>query len=229
MKKVITISIIVLLALGLGYYLFKISPDTQTQSANWVKDFNLSGIDKMELPSAPKADDHILGNPEAKNVLVAYEDLQCPACKTFDLTFKQLSAALTDTQVIFRHLPLNVFSASRHPNSIPAAYALEAANAQGKLWEYESILYSKQQDWENSADPLPKFAEYARDIGVTNIDQFNSDINSRKYKDRIERDVREAIALNVSGTPTVYFNGKKIEASASVENIKKQVEPLYVK
>jgi protein-disulfide isomerase len=36
------------------------------------------------------------------------------------------------------------------------------------------------------------------------------------------------MALQVQGTPTLFFNGKQIELG-SVDKIKQQAEPLYIK
>ena len=84
MKRAITIAVIVLFAGGAGYYLYKISPEQPgPQNQNQNSEFDLSGAKLLSEPGPVTADDHVLGNPQAKNIMVAYEDLQCPACANF--------------------------------------------------------------------------------------------------------------------------------------------------
>ncbi len=226
MKRTITIVIIILVALGFGYFLFKISPEQPAGSGGWAQDFNLSDFETISQPKDISFDDHILGNPEAKNVLVEYGDLQCPACAAFEPTLKQLPDQLKDTKVVFRHLPLNIFSADLHPNSIPAAYAAEAASAQGKFWDWKFLAYEKQAEWSNLIDPIDKFVEYAQIAGVADLNKFRSDITNKTYKDKLQKDISESLGLKVESTPTLYFNGTKI-SSGDINSIKSQVEQLY--
>lgn len=214
MKQSITISLIILVAVGLGYYLFKISP----QSPDY------SNITPLLEPSALKADDHILGNPAAKNTAIIFEDLQCPACKAFSSIAEQIPEKFIDTKLVFRHFPLT----NNHKNALVAALASEAAADQGKFWEFVKLAYEKQNEWNQLADPSDKFAEISQAAGVSNVEQFKSDLSGQKYMERVQRDLKEALGLKVPGTPTLYFNNKILELG-SIDSLKKQAEPLYIK
>lgn len=224
MKKTpLIITILVIAFMALGFLLYKISP--QPQSALNLDYFDLSSAQKVEQPRPVDGQDHVLGNPEAKNMVVAYEDIQCPACRAFKPVLEQLPSALSDTKVVFRHFPLYP---KPHQNSLAAAYASEAAAAQGKFWEFTGLMYDRQSDWSDLPDPVDKFAEIAKDAGVGNIDQFKKDILASKYKDKIEKDDLEGVGLGVHGTPTLFFNGHEIQ-TGDLDAIKKEVEPLYIK
>ena len=220
MKKNITIIIIVLLALGFGYFLFKISPEEKTKLP--AEDFDLTGVTQLKEPAQLGPDDHVMGNVNAKNTMVVYEDFQCPACLSFRPTVDQMPTVLTDTKVVFRHYPLIQI----HQNAAFAAYASESASAQGKFWEMYDQLYNHQSEWSNLADPNDKFAEYAGAAGVANLDQFKSDLTSKKYKPRVQKDIVEAVGLGVGGTPTLYFNGQLI-SPGTIDQVKAQAEKLY--
>lgn len=222
MKKGITVAIVIILAVGLGYYLFKISP--QVQPGEQAVQFDLTGIGTQTEPSAVKTDDHFLGSAEAKNTMIIYEDLQCPACKAYKPIADQIPQQLTDTKLIFRHFPL----LNNHKNAAMASLAAEAASAQGKFWEFSNIAYDKQGEWSDLSDPSDKFAEYAQAAGVADLNRFKNDLKEQKYKDRVQRDLREGTALQLPGTPTLYFNGKMIDLG-SLEKLKQEAEPLYVK
>jgi protein-disulfide isomerase len=221
MKKTpIIVTIIVIAFMGLGFLLYKISP--QPEPGLELKGFDYSQVQKTDKPRPVEQDDHILGNQQAKNVLIAYEDLQCPACRNFEPILKQLPAELNDTKLVFRHYPLYP---RPHQNALVAAYGSEAAAAQGKFWEFANLMYERQDEWTDLKNPLEKMAEIAAAAGVGNIEQFKSDVLSSKYSEKIQKDNFEALGMGVGGTPSLYYNGTKVEVG-SVASIKAQIEKL---
>jgi protein-disulfide isomerase len=219
MKKNITIAIIILVVLGFGYFLFKISPQPNGQK----DEFDLSKVQAVSEPRPVEASDHVQGERSAKNTFIVYEDFQCPACAYAhqNITSKVV-AEFKDTKLVFRHFPL----LGLHQNAVVAAYASEAAAAQGKFWEMADILYGRQGEWSNLTDPLPKFLEFVQAIKVGNLDQFESDSADKKYKDKIEKDLLEALGLGIQGTPTYYFNGQRLE-NGDLTSLKQQAEKFY--
>ena len=226
MKKVITVVIIVLVAIGLGYYLFKISPDTQNGTAstyNTALDTKTPNPIPAPSPFDEKTD-HYQGDAKAKNTLIEYGDMQCPACAAYNPLLKDVAKQFPDTVYVFRYFPLIQI----HPNAVESALANEAAGAQGKYWEMHDLLFSKQTDWEKQSDPIDTFVQYAQSVGVANIDQFKSDITSKKYLPAIQKDSNESLALKLQGTPTFYFNGHQL-ANADLAGLRKQAESFLNK
>lgn len=224
MKKVITIAIVTLLVLGFGYFLFKISPQEQQAQTQTAGDFDLSGVKKITEPAPVTTDDRILGNVNAKNTLLAYEDYQCPSCALTADTLKQMSEQLPDTKFVFRYFPLYQI----HKNAVISAYAAESAGEQGKYWEMHGLLFKNQDSWASLDNPLDYFVGLAKEAGVSNLEQFKTDVIGKKNKAHIQRDLIEAIGLSVPGTPTIYFNGKLIK-NDSLENMKKEAEQYLSK
>lgn len=224
MKKIFTIAIVVLLVLGFGFFLFKISPEQEKVQTQAGQDFDLSGVKKLSEPAPVTSEDWVLGNLNAKNTLLAYEDYQCPACALTADTLKQLSQQLPDTKFVFRNFPLYQI----HKNAVIAAYAAESAGEQGKYWEMHDLLYKNQNDWSSLADPLDYFSQLASRSNIPNLEQFKTGVTSKKFKNKIQKDLIEGIGLSIPGTPTVYFNGKVI-ANDSLENMKKEAEQYVIK
>ena len=226
MKKNITIGIVVLVVLGFAYFLFKISPQQQTVTATGynsaLKSDNIKSI--TVPPSFDASADHFQGNASAKNVFIEYGDYQCPACAAYSELLKGVTTTFKDTVFVFRYFPLTQI----HQNSVEAALAAEAAGAQGKYWEMHDILFSKQPDWESMQDPIDTFAQYAQQVGVSNIDQFKSDITSKKYLAVIQKNSDEALGLNLPGTPSFFFNGHSLQ-NQDLPGLEKEAEPYYVK
>jgi len=226
MKKNITIGIIILVVLGLAYFLFKISPQEQTATTSgYNAALDTTNFKQIALPPPfDPATDHYQGNKDAKNVFIEYGDMECPACAAYSDLLKGVPTTFTDTVFVFRYFPL----VQIHPNSVEAALAVEAAGAQGKYWEMHDQLFAKQGDWEGLSDPLDTFAQYAQQLGVSNTDQFKSDITSKKYLSAIQQDSDEALGLNLPGTPSFFFNGHTLQ-NQDLAGLEKQSEPFYNK
>ncbi|KKS87365.1 MAG: Protein-disulfide isomerase [Candidatus Gottesmanbacteria bacterium GW2011_GWB1_43_11] len=42
------------------------------------------------------------------------------------------------------------------------------------------------------------------------MSQFNQDLATGKYKDKVQKDLTDGTAIGVNATPTFYLNGKKL-------------------
>lgn len=151
-------------------------------------------------------DDHFYGNPSAKVVLVEFSDTECPFCKMFHPTVKKIvDESKGQVAWVYRHFPLD----SIHSKARKEAEATECAALLGgndKFWEYIDKLFSVTPS-NNGLDPaeLPKIAGQ---IGL-DINNFNSCLESGKYKDRVEANLQDGIKVGVTGTPaTVIMNQK---------------------
>ena len=165
-------------------------------------------------------DDNVLGDKNAKNTLVEYGDLQCPACPSFAPMVNRLADDFKDElRIVFRHFPLG----SIHPNAFSAARAAEAAGVQGKFFDMVDLLYERQEQWASSSNAVGVFREYAQQLGL-DIEQFNQSYNSQDSTTRINRDVGIGNDLGVNSTPTFYLNGQKIENPRSYGDFRSLVE-----
>jgi protein-disulfide isomerase len=174
---------------------------------------------QTDFPQAKQlnVNDHIKWAPERKNILVEYSDLQCPSCKNaHDIlkTFEASGSADFDITkkitFVFRYFPLYQI----HDKAYLSAYAAEAAGIQGKFWEMSDLLFTNQQTWSTSGDPLKEyFIKYAEDLKL-DVAQFSKDISSNKVKDRINQNLLEAGQMGIDSTPTFFLNGKKVEVSS---------------
>ena len=144
----------------------------------------------------------------AKNVnLLVYGDFQCPVCGQFyPVEKKIINTYQNDILFTFRHFPLD----SIHPNARAASRAAEAAGLQGKFFEMHDLLYENQSAWSSSTNPLNTFTSYAQQLGL-DVDKFKVDFTSEVVNSTINADLKEGNQKGVTGTPTYYLNGKKLE------------------
>ncbi|MBI1999110.1 MAG: thioredoxin domain-containing protein [Parcubacteria group bacterium] len=144
--------------------------------------------------------DHLLGSPDAKIIIVEYSDLECPFCKSFHNTMKQVMETYgKDGSVawVYRHFPLTTI----HPKAQKEAEASEcAAELGGTLgfWEYVDRVFELTPS-NNNLDPalLPKIAE---DVGLDRAD-FEACLSSGKHRERVTKDRDNAIGIGAQGTP----------------------------
>ncbi len=175
---------------------------------------DISSLDQMADISAS---DHIRGNPDAPVKIVEYSDTECPFCKRFHDTMKQIMDEYgQDGKVawVYRQFPLTQL----HSKATKEAEATECANELGgpdKFWAYIDRLFqiTPSNDGLDLAE-LPKIAQY---VGL-DVNKFNTCLSSGKYLSHIQSDTQNATVTGGNGTPwsiVVTKNGKKYPLSGA--------------
>ena len=197
--------------------------------ASRSKKVDVSNIDTATVlsasPQTGNIADHVYGKTDSKVVLVEYGDFQCPACGAAEPVLAQIREEYKDKiAFIFRNNPL----ASIHPNAKAAAAAAEAAGLQGKYWEMHDKLYKTQTAWSNSntSQRTDTFIAYAKEIGVSDIEKFKTDMGSSAVNDKISYDLSLGQKAGVSGTPTLTLNKDTLSTDdrQTVESMKKVID-----
>jgi protein-disulfide isomerase len=93
----------------------------------------------------------------------------------------------------------------RGQESVNAAVAARAAQAQGRFWEYHDLLYDSQFSG-YSDENLIALAERA---GL-DTQRFERDYESARYEPLVRADFRRGLNAGVNGTPTFFVNGKML-------------------
>jgi protein-disulfide isomerase len=159
------------------------------------------------------------GAPNAKVTLVEFGDFQCPACGAAHPTVNLLlSEYKDDVKFVYRQFPLPM-----HQHAKAAAYAAEAAGAQGKFFEMYDALFQNQKDWENSKDVNKIFEEYANVIGL-DVEKFKQDIADKKFEEKVQKDINDGNALGVNSTPTFFLNGERINGGLPYNEFKAKID-----
>ncbi|HEX5707637.1 MAG TPA: thioredoxin domain-containing protein [Pyrinomonadaceae bacterium] len=162
----------------------------------------------------------VRGADSAAVTLEEFGDYQCPPCGRVHPVLNKIERDYAGrVRIIFRHLPLQ----SIHKNASLAARAAEAAGIQGRFWEMHDKLYEHQEQWSEALDPRPLFAAYAAEIKI-DVEKFKSDIDKPLTSSRIIADLQRADGLRVSGTPTIYLNGRLLTAEQTLEEAKLRAE-----
>jgi protein-disulfide isomerase len=146
--------------------------------------------------------------------LSLFSDFQCPFCSQVPgLVDQLLKAYPKEVKFVYKEFPLVTI----HQNAMPAARAAVAAGKQGKFWEMHDKLFANQRALQ--ADNLK---QYAKDIGL-DATKFEQDLASPDVQKEIDEDVKLAQQSQVSGTPTLFLNGKRV-TNRTFEGLKQMVE-----
>jgi protein-disulfide isomerase len=146
-----------------------------------------------------------LGPADAKVTIVEFLDPECESCRAMYPFVKQLLARYEGrVRLVVRYMPF-------HHNSMLAASALEAAGEQGKYWEMLETLFVNQPQWGSHHAPKPELIpEYAKQVGL-DMAAFQRALGSDAHRRIVERDRDDGRSLGVTGTPTFFVNGRKLE------------------
>ena len=160
------------------------------------------------LASTVEANSYRLDDVPASPVtVVEFLDFECEACGAFYPVVEDLRDKY-DGQItyIFRYFPI-----PSHFNAENAALAVEAAAQQGELEAMYNRMFETQTSWgESSESKADLFRTYAQEIGL-DMERFEEVYDDPATTQRIEQSAADAEALGVTGTPTFFLDGEKIE------------------
>lgn len=153
-------------------------------------------------------DDPWLGSEEPLIYIVGYESFGCPYCKDDQADLMNM---ITKFSSIIRYITKDFPTEGLHEDVFNAHLAAACANEQGVYWEYRSILFDNQGNFDKNNLKL-----LAKNLGL-NIKDFNSCLDNDKYSQEIRQDYANGVQSNVSGTPSYIVNGQLITGTINYE------------
>jgi protein-disulfide isomerase len=188
--------------------LYYISKDGHTIIKGAVYDINRNpfqaNIDKLKTDGAPG-----FGPAAAPVTLVVFSDFQCPFCKEEAQVLRgNIASAFPDkVRVYFKDFPLE----SIHPWARTAALAGRCVFQQNPaaFWDFFDWVYQNQEQigLDNISGKLQQFAMDKNLDGV----QLGRCIDTKATEAEVDRSIADGHLLQVSATPTIFLNGRKLE------------------
>jgi protein-disulfide isomerase len=164
----------------------------------------------IKLIDASVDDDPIIGEQNAPITIIEFSDFQCPFCARFhEQTLPLILEQYVETgkvKFVYRDFPIQ----SSHPNAMPAAAASECAHEQEKYWEYHDELFENQGIWNNMeiTSAITVFKEYATKLEL-NQEQFDSCLDSGKYIEEVNKDLKDGQNYGITGTPGFFIGNEQ--------------------
>lgn len=177
----------------------------------------------------------VWGKPAAATVDV-YEDFQCPNCLAFEESAgKALEADVRANKAQVRYHTMSFLDASSSGNR----YSSRAANAGLCVSDVSTDAFVKFHDILFTAAVQPKegshgrpdsdFVTYAQQAGLTadQVTTFTSCVQTEQHKALVQAITENASKRGVTGTPTIYVNGKKV--TATLADLQKAIDAAVAK
>jgi len=175
-----------------------------------------------------QVDGRALGPADAKVVVEAFEDFQCSACAGYTASIEPLViqnyVETGKIRYVFRHYPF-LDDRSSIKESDQAANASMCALDQGRFWDYHAILFANFGE-ASGAYTESRLKAYAESLDL-DMGAFNACYKDKKFNDEIQKDLADGNSLGVTGTPTIFVNGKRAGREryvASYEEISQLIE-----
>lgn len=188
----------------------------------------MSGGDDESVESGvePRSEENRLVRPNSQRLSVAEDgkvtfveflDFECEACGAAYPLIEEIRAKYQDrVTFVVRNFPL-------HNSSEAAASAAIAVADQGKFEAMYSKLFETQAEWGEKEVPQSEvFLGFAEELGL-DMDRYNQVVADPATLEQIKRDKADGVALGVTGTPTFFLNGAKMEIESG-DDIIKQIE-----
>lgn len=158
-------------------------------------------------------DDPTRGSANAPVTIVEFTDFQCPACAAMHPVLDEVLKSYGDkVRFVVRDFPLN-----QHENARKAAEAADAANEQGKFFEYIAILFKNQK-----ALDIASLKKYASDLGL-NRAKFDAALDRGVYAAEVNHDVQDGEMYGVGSTPTIFINGVQLR-TLSADGLREAID-----
>jgi len=156
---------------------------------------------KPTVPQSYYDDAHLLfGNKDAEHKVLIFSDPQCPFCQeVVPAIFKAARENPTKIAVYYYHLPLLRI----HPVSDVLTRVMHVAQHEGKMDVVEKIYSLKINARETDMTKILSAVKTHTGYSVT-----AAQVNAKEVKEAMQADEIAAGKMMVSGTPTIYIDGK---------------------
>jgi len=191
----------------------------------------VAGEEAAQIDNAPQDiqiaeitdEDWMRGNKDAKITIVEFSDIECPFCKHFHETMKQVVEEYSnDINWVYRHFPLS----SLHPNSPKDAEATECVGeiaGNDMFWTYLDALSNA------SLTSVSQLTDIAKELGIDS-NSFEECLNSGKYQSKIASQSNQAQAAGARGTPfsVIVYGDQKvaIPGALPIDQIRPMIDSL---
>jgi protein-disulfide isomerase len=149
----------------------------------------------------------VLGNASAPVQIVEFSDFECPHCKRAQPKIEQLMSQSPNARLVFENFPLS----SIHKWADRAAGYADciARKSRDQFWKFAKEVYDQQEQITDD-NAAAKLSAIATDGGA-DAAAIATCADSPETKARVNQQYGLGASLGVTGTPTLYINGRKIE------------------
>ena len=140
-----------------------------------------------------------------------------------------------DLRIVYKQLPLR-----NHFWAQIAAEAAMAAGAQGKFFEFDDMVFSRQREltpmltakaqemgkadqWRDADVQQAVFVDLCGELGL-DTDRVRQELESGAWKSRVGAEALQAAKIGVSGTPGSFVNGRYLRGAQPYARFKAEID-----
>ncbi|MGT2463402.1 MULTISPECIES: DsbA family protein [Sinomonas] len=159
-----------------------------------------------QAANAPGVEASAKGQPVK---VVLYVDFICPICKQFEDTYgSKLTQERNDGKITVEYRPLGFLdrnSTTNYSSRAAAAAAAVANSYPDKYADFFNALYAQQPAEGSAGLSDDKLKQIAKDLGA----DISKAVDDKTYRPQVKYDTQLASSSGVTGTPTVFVDGKQ--------------------
>jgi protein-disulfide isomerase len=158
-----------------------------------------------------------VGDTSAAITIVEFADLECPSCRAFHETLRELLAEHAgQIAAVYVSYPI-----SFHRFALGAARGAECAAAVGRFTEWLDVVYRKQDSL-----GLKSWGSFAHEAGIRDSASLSRCAMDPRPIVRIDSGKALGREFGVTGTPTLLVNGWRLRGVPSKEDLRKVIDAV---
>jgi protein-disulfide isomerase len=202
---------------------FLLSKDGKTlvrfNKIDLTKDIYTETMNKIDVAGRP-----VRGNPNAKVIIVNYDDFQCPFCSRMHSTLmREILPQYGDRiKIVYKDFPLPMHPWAPHAAIDANCLAKENPAA---YWELADYLHSNQRVIGEGGDLVKSQAQLDRltmDFGQkhgADTTRLQACLKAQPAE-TMKASMAEGDKLGISATPTLFVNGEKLEGALDASELR---------
>lgn len=151
------------------------------------------------------------GNPDAAVKVIEFANYTCGHCATAAKIVEEEIRPKYEDDIFYVYKD---FPFEENSLAFQAAIVARCAQQQGKFWEVSHLLFAEQGTWARSDDVITAVEEVGVRAGADEA-ELHACFQQQLTAPLVKRDMDEARALGLKGTPTFFVN----EATATYETL----------
>ena len=201
-----------------------VSEQGNSELATLANDVNQIPINKS--PYSGLGEDYRHGNDQAIVQVVEFVDFQCPSCKQMADIIDQLKKEYNEQVLfVFKNYPLDrscnrKMSSDGHEFACEIAVMARCVGQFGKFWSFHDLAFANQKQASKKT-----IVNWAKQLGLTE-EQIETCRVSEGLIDKIRDDINLAERVGVSGTPTLFINGRKYRGGLNIDQLRTELDRL---
>lgn len=190
----------------------------------------------QHIPATPTRDTEkmTVGDPKAEITLIKYTDFRCPVCKRiFDQVEPLIQQQYVSTgKIKFTLVTYPVIDRIENDSeSQLGGQALLCAADQQRAWDYHNLAYNNFVGKTQGKLTAAFLKDMGKALGLATSD-FNSCLDSGKYRQTVIDQTLQAEQIGVSGTPTfatIYKGNLQLLKGNTFETVKLALDTLLAR